>query len=140
MDAAGDETSPDQAAAQPESTEPAASHSGDPELAAFVRSVDQGQVETLPLMVLVGGMPFFGELVSGANWWEEMARLARGTAGDVNAQFADGADVISQLYREPDVERRPIGYLHMQNVVTDNRHLGLWRIRIEEVQGWHFGG
>lgn len=144
MNAAGDEASAAQAGAEPDgpgpgSTAPAASWPGDPELAAFARSVDQGQVEALPLHVLVGGTLFFGELVGGGSWWEEMAQLARGKAGDVNAQIAEGADAVSRLYRDPDVGRRPIGYLHIRNVVTDNnRHLGLWRIRIEKVQGWHF--
>ena len=119
-----------------------ATQPGDAELAAITRSVDEGQVEGVQLTVLVGGMLFFGELVSAPQWWEEMGQLARGAGGDANVQFADGADTVSQIYRRADIaERRLVGYLHMQNVMVDsNRHIGLWRIPIGEVQGWRWGG
>jgi hypothetical protein len=115
---------------------------GDADLAAIVRSVDEGQVEGVQLTALVAGMLFFGELASGAQWWKETGELARGAGGDANTQFADGADVVSQIYSRADIaERRPIGYLHMRNVIVDdNRHMGLWRIPIGQVQGWRWGG
>ena len=87
-------------------------------------------------------MLFFGELASGALWWKETEGLARGAGGDANTQFAEGAHVVSQIYGRADiVEHRPIGYLHMRNVIVDdNRHMGLWRIPIGQVQGWRWGG
>jgi hypothetical protein len=114
---------------------------GDAELVAFVRSVDEGQVGAIPVTVLVGGTSISGELVSGAQWWETMGQLARRTEGsDVGEQFAAGADSVSELYRSADVtERRPIGYLHMQNVVTGGSKITAWRIRMEEVQAWRWG-
>lgn len=130
------------AAPQPDDVALAASQPGDAELAATVRSVDEGQVqEGVPLTVLVGGALFVGELVSGARWWEEAATLARGAGGDTNTQFADGADAVSQLYRETALmERRPVGYLHMRNAVMgSDRQVGLWRILLVEVQAWHWG-
>ena len=115
---------------------------GDADLAAIVRSVDEGQVEGVQLTVLVGGMLFSGELASAVQWWKETGRQARDAGGDANIQFADGADVVSQIYSRADIaERRPIGYLHMRNVIMDdNRHMGLWRIPIGQVQGWRWGG
>ena len=70
-----------------------------------------------------------------------MGQLARQTdAGDVSEQFAAGADSVSEVYRSADVtDRRPIGYLHMQNVVTSPSKIVGWRIRVEEVQAWHWG-
>jgi hypothetical protein len=54
MNAAAGEPSADQAGAEPGATWPgaderAASQRGDPELATFARSLDQGHVEALPL-------------------------------------------------------------------------------------------
>jgi len=114
---------------------------GDEELAAIVRSVDEGQVGAVPVTVLVGGAPFSGDLISGALWWETMGQRARGTEGDdASEQFAAGADSISQLYRKADIlKRRPVEYLHMQNVPADNSRIVGWRIRIEEVQAWRWG-
>lgn len=125
----------------PSQPAPGVPQPGDTDLAAVVRSVDQGQVNEVLLTTLVGGTLCVGELVSGAQWWEAAAQQARSTGGDANAQFAQGADAISQLYRDAATTRsRPIGYLHMQNAVIEGyRQLGLWRIRLEEVQGWHWG-
>jgi hypothetical protein len=114
---------------------------GDPELAALVRSVDEGQVGGMPVTVLVGGASISGDLISGAQWWETMGQLARRTeAGDVSEQFAAGADSIRELYSSADVtERRPIGYLHMQNIATAGSNIVGLRIRMEEIQGWRWG-
>jgi hypothetical protein len=157
MDATEGENSADRAGADPGVPEPGAPQPGQPldadlaamqttqpgdaNLAAIVRSVDEGQVEGVQLTVLVGGMLFFGELTSGAQWWKETGGLARGAGGDANTQFADGADVVSQILGRADVaERRLIGYLHMRNVIVDeNRQMGLWRIPIGQVQGWRWG-
>jgi len=91
--------------------------------------------------VLVGGKSLSGNLISGASWWETMGQRARGTEGsDASEQFAAGADSVSRLYRNADiVKRRPVEYLHMQNVLTGNSRLTGWRIRIEEVQAWRWG-
>ncbi len=94
------------------------------------------------MTVLVGGASISGDLVSGAQWWEAMGQLARRTeAGDASEQFAAGADSVRELYSSADVtERRPIGYLHMQNVVAAGSKIVGWRIRMEDIQGWHWGG
>lgn len=131
----------DRGAAEPKDTERGAPQPGDAELAALIRSVDEGRVGGMPVTVLVGGIVISGELVSGAQWWETMRQLARRTEGsDASEQFATGADIVSQHYRSADVtERRPIGYLHMQNVLTGGARLTAWRIRMEEVQAWRWG-
>lgn len=167
MDAFDGDTGAERAAAQPADPEPAASQPGAPpagaaasqpgdaalavaqaalpgdvELAATIRSVDEGQVqEGVPLTVLVGGTLLVGELVSAVEWWKEAARLARGAGGDANTQFADGADVVSELSRQAViVEGRPVGYLHMRNAAMESgRRIELLRIRLAEVQAWAWG-
>jgi hypothetical protein len=131
----------DQGAAQPKDAERNAPQPGDAELAALIRSVDEGQVRRMPVTLMVGGTRISGELVSGAQWWERMSQLARRTEGDdACEQFAAGADSVSQLYRSADVtERRPVGYLHLQDVLTDGGRRAAWRIRMEEVQAWRWG-
>jgi hypothetical protein len=130
----------DRDAAEPKDAERGVPQPGDAELAALIRSVDEGQVVGMPVTVLVGGTLISGELVSGAQWWERMSQLARRTEGDASEQFASGAESVSQLYRGADaMERRPIGYLHMQNVLTGESRLVAWRIRMEEVQAWRWG-
>ena len=105
-----------------------------------MRSVDQGQVGGLRLTLLVGGTLISGELVGGAQWWEGMAQQARAAGHDgANEQFAEGADAISQLYRGNEMEGRPIGYVHVQDVVTHSNRTVEWRIRIEGVQAWRWG-
>lgn len=156
MNAAEGEPNTTQSTAKPEGTQPAsdagqatgeqeaqaqALQPGDPELAAFVRSLDEGEVEVVPLMVLVGGMLFSGELVGGAQWWEQTGQRARTAGGSVNTQFADGADTISQMYRDTvRMSARPVGFLHMQNAATGDRQMGSWRFRLDQVQGWCWPG
>jgi hypothetical protein len=131
----------DQGAAEPKDAEQGAPLPGDTELAAIIRSVDEGQVGGIPVTLIVGGTRISGELVSGAQWWERMSQLARRSEGDdASEQFAAGADIVSQLYRSPDVtERRPVGYLHLQDVLTNEGRRAAWRIRMEEVQAWRWG-
>ena len=95
----------------------------------------------IPVTVLVGGTSISGKLISGAQWWETMGQLARRTEGvDASEQFAAGAQRPRELYSSADItERRPIGYLHMQNIVTAGSNIVGWRIRMEEVQGWRWG-
>lgn len=156
MNATEGEPNTTQSAAQPEGARPPAGageatveqeaqaqalQPGDSELAAFVRSLDGGQVEAVPLMILVGGTLFSGELVGGAEWWDQMAQRARHTGGAVNTQFAEGADTVSLMYRDTlRLGPRPVGYLHMQNTVTGERQLGSWRFRLDQVQGWSWLG
>lgn len=156
MNATEGEPNTTQSPGQPEGTKPAADageataeqeaqaqalQPGDTELAAFIRSLDEGQVEVVPLMILVGGMLFSGELVGGAQWWEQMGQRAGAAGGAVNTQFADGADAVSQVYRDTlRMGPRPVGYLHMQNAVTGDRQMGDWRFRLDQVQGWCWPG
>ena len=125
---------------QPDKTDPGAQQPGDPELAVLVRNVDQGLAGGLTLTVLVGGASISGQLISGAQWWKGMGERARGPGGgNFGAQFSEGAEAVSQVYCEPQEMEKPIGYLHLQDVVTDGNRGTMWRIKMEAVEGWRWG-
>lgn len=126
--------------AQPDSVAPDAQQPGDPELAALVRAVDQAQAGGPTLTVMVGGASISGQLVSGTQWWKGLGERARGPGGgELGTQFSEGADAVSQVYCEPAQMEKPIGYLHLQAVVTERNRNAMWRIRMEAVQAWRWG-
>jgi hypothetical protein len=109
-----------------------AKHDRDPVLRQLVRSVNEAGQSAVPVSVAVRGAVLHGSLIAEQRYFAELAE-----ANPMMSALDPGAGLLGGDYRK-EVDADAGHYLHLRaaRLADADGGEGLWRIRLDEVDGW----